>query len=348
MASIDNYIKEMRAVLERYRRLGISRQMDYDKFYLYSIITHSTAIEGSTVTETENRLLFDEGISANGRSMGEQLMNLDLKRAYELSARWAGEHKPFSVDMLKELSAVVMKNTGGVYSTLQGEFDSSKGDLRLVGVTAGAGGRSYMNYLKVPARLEEFCEEINRRREALIAVSDEMEAYILSFDAHNVLVSIHPWVDGNGRMSRLVMNQIQFEFGLVPTKVMTEDKAAYIEALNASREEESMLPFRQFMFQEHIRNLNAEILRYEKSLEDDVRYRDDTKDDTKDGTKELSERQRVILRLIAGDDTITIAEMTQKTGASSVTVKRDIAALQSKGLLRREGGRKAGHWVIIE
>lgn len=344
MASIDNYIKEMRAVLERYRRLGISRQMDYDKFYLYSIITHSTAIEGSTVTETENRLLFDEGISANGRSMGEQLMNLDLKRAYELSARWAGEHKPFSVDMLKELSAVVMKNTGGVYSTLQGEFDSSKGDLRLVGVTAGAGGRSYMNYLKVPARLEEFCEEINRRREALIAVSDEMEAYILSFDAHNVLVSIHPWVDGNGRMSRLVMNQIQFEFGLVPTKVMTEDKAAYIEALNASREEESMLPFRQFMFQEHIRNLNAEILRYEKSLEDDVRYRDDTKDDT----KELSERQRVILRLIAGDDTITIAEMTQKTGASSVTVKRDIAALQSKGLLRREGGRKAGHWVIIE
>ncbi len=44
-------------------------------FYLYSIITHSTAIEGSTVTETENRLLFDEGISANGRSMGEQLMN---------------------------------------------------------------------------------------------------------------------------------------------------------------------------------------------------------------------------------------------------------------------------------
>ena len=38
----------------RYRELGIDRQLDYDKFYLYSIITHSTAIEGSTITELEN------------------------------------------------------------------------------------------------------------------------------------------------------------------------------------------------------------------------------------------------------------------------------------------------------
>lgn len=80
----------------------------------------------------------------------------------------AKEHKPFSVEMLKQLSALVMKNTGSVYSTLQGEFDSSKGDLRLLGVTAGAGGRSYMNFLKVPARLADFCNEINRRRELLL------------------------------------------------------------------------------------------------------------------------------------------------------------------------------------
>ena len=46
---------------------------------MYSLITHSTVIEGSTVTEIENQLLFDEGISAKGRSVIEQLMNLDLK-----------------------------------------------------------------------------------------------------------------------------------------------------------------------------------------------------------------------------------------------------------------------------
>lgn len=59
-------------------------------------------------------------------------------------------------------------------------------------------------------------------------------------------------------------------YNLVPTKVMTDDKAAYIEALSASREEESMLPFQSFMLQEHIKNLKAEIEQYERSMDDDV------------------------------------------------------------------------------
>ena len=54
---------------------------------MYSLITHSTVIEGSTVTEIENQLLFDEGISAKGRSVIEQLMNLDLKAVYEQACR---------------------------------------------------------------------------------------------------------------------------------------------------------------------------------------------------------------------------------------------------------------------
>lgn len=99
---MEKYVLELQAVLDKYRSLGISQQIDYDKFYLYSIITHSTAIEGSTVTEIENQLLFDEGISAKGKPLVEQLMNLDLKHAYEQSIRWAKEHKPFSVEMLKQ------------------------------------------------------------------------------------------------------------------------------------------------------------------------------------------------------------------------------------------------------
>ena len=49
--------------------------------------------------------------------------------------------------------------------------------------------------------------------------------------------------------------------------------------------------------------------------------------------------------MIADDDTITINGMIQKTGVSAVTIKRDLAALQARGLLRREGGRKNGRWV---
>jgi len=60
-------------VLARYSELGIAQQLDYEKLYRYSIITHSTAIEGSTVTEVENQLLFDEGISDYIRSQNDTL-----------------------------------------------------------------------------------------------------------------------------------------------------------------------------------------------------------------------------------------------------------------------------------
>ena len=68
--------------LRAYLASGVEDQVDYQKFYLYSIVTHSTAIEGSSVTEIENQLLFDEGIAAKGRSLIEQMMNVDLKDAY--------------------------------------------------------------------------------------------------------------------------------------------------------------------------------------------------------------------------------------------------------------------------
>ncbi len=115
---MDDIRKQLLDVLTEYHALGINQQIDYDKFYLYSLITHSTAIEGSTVTEVENQLLFDEGISARGRSMVEQLMNLDLKAAYEASMKLAKTHTAFSVDMLKGLSALVMRHRSS-YSTLQ-------------------------------------------------------------------------------------------------------------------------------------------------------------------------------------------------------------------------------------
>ena len=68
------------ALIKQYKQLGIDSQIDYEKFYLYSIITHSTAIEGSTVTEVENQMLFDQGITAKGKTLVEQMMNLPMRR----------------------------------------------------------------------------------------------------------------------------------------------------------------------------------------------------------------------------------------------------------------------------
>ena len=131
---------KLEQLVTRYRELGIDNQIDYDKFYLYSLITHSTAIEGSTITELENQIMFDHGISIKGKSIGEQSMNLDLKTAYEKAIEFAKQHKPITTEMLVLLSALVMKNTGKEYKTALGDFSSARGELRLLNVSAGIGG----------------------------------------------------------------------------------------------------------------------------------------------------------------------------------------------------------------
>ena len=107
---------------------------------------------------------------------------------------------------------------------------------------------------------------MNRRRKMLLEIGNGYEKYMLSFDAHSLLVSTHPWVDGNGRMSRLIMNYLQFEFGLIPSKVKQEDKSEYIQALIDSSEQETVEPFRQFMMENHIQNLQDEIIRLKKLM----------------------------------------------------------------------------------
>lgn len=335
-----NLSDQLLTVLDEYKQLGIAEQIDYDKFYLYSLITHSTAIEGSTVTEIENQLLFDEGISAKGRTMQEQLMNLDLKKAYEQAIRLAKLHTDFSVEMLKELSSIVMKNTGSQYNTVQGSFDASKGDLRLVNVTAGAGGKSYLNYAKVPSKLTTFCQEMNKRRWVLVDSKDILEQYLLSFDAHFQLVTIHPWADGNGRMSRLIMNYIQFEFGLVPTKVKKEDKAEYIQALIESREQDNILPFREFMLREHLTNLRKEIENFKQS----EGGQKTEKVDRKGGQK----TRDAILDLIKTDETITSTRMAESLGINRSAVSKHLKKLQDEGVIRREGPDKGGKWIIVK
>ena len=257
--------KTLEQIIDEYNSLGINQQIDYEKYYLYSIITHSTAIEGSTVTEIENQLLFDEGISAN-KPMTEQLMNLDLKKAYEQGFNFAKNHTDFSVEMLCNLASVLMNNTGSVYNTIYGSFSSAKGDLRLVNVSAGRGGKSYIAWQKVPSRLEDFCKWINEKRKSLNSMS-VTEKYRLSFEAHFNLVSIHPWADGNGRMCRLVMNMIQVESGVVPSIVKKENRAEYIKSLSESQEKEDSSMFLDFMTKHHSENLLQQIEEYKQSME---------------------------------------------------------------------------------
>jgi len=330
-------------LIKEYKKLGIDDQIDYDKLYLYSIITHSTAMEGSTVSETENKLLFEEGISAN-KPIVEQMMNLDLKKAYDEGLKLSMSHRDYSVELLCSLSALVMKNTGSDYNTILGSFSSSNGDLRLINVSAGRGGKSYMAWQKVPVRLEEFCTWLNKGR-AVIDPEDINKIYKLSFLAHYNLVYIHPWADGNGRMARLVMNMIQNEFGTIPSIVKKEHRAEYIDSLALSQEAKDPIKFIDFMMNEHIENLKENIKEYKDSINDDTLI---LGLDTINDTLNLAYKEAIVIDIIKKNANVTIEELISITGFSRPTITRAISTLKQKGVLERVGAKKNGKWKVLK
>ena len=326
MVKMDNLI----ALIEQYRNLGIDSQIDYEKFYLYSIITHSTASEGSTVTEIENQLLFDEGLSANGKTIAEQMMNLDLKKAYEESIRLAKKHTDITIDVLKGLAHLVMLNTGSTYNTPLGAFSSANGDIRLVNVTAGFGGKSYMSFQKVPTKLQEFCDWLNAQRAKKMSLA---ERYIFSFEAHYRLVTIHPWADGNGRMARLIMNHIQFEFGLIPTKVLKDDRGDYISALIATQESDDTTHFLEFMTAEMVKTISSDIDAFLKS--------------TEDGRVKKQKSREKIIQLLKSHPDYSARKLAEAIGITPKAIEKQLAKLKADGSIKREGPDKGGRWVVL-
>ena len=329
-------------LLQRHKELGISDQIDFDKFYLYSIITHSTAIEGSTLTEVEAQLLFDEGITSSKRTLAEQMMNLDLKAAYDYGRQWIMRHEYISVDWLISLAGKVMAQTGSEYHSVGGDFSTAKGELRKLNVTAGVGGKSYLSYLKVPSHLDAFCRELNKRRSSLDA-NDLAAVYDLSFWAHYELVSIHPWADGNGRTSRLLMNLLQWEFGVLPSKVLKEDKAEYIQAMVDTREQENINIFLDCMSRLHCEHLQADINQFVQTTKADVVDKERLKSEMVDKWSikpSVAEKMVDILRFMADKGNITTETVVGHFGFAVTTTKRYLRQLVAFGYIEAHGGNK--------
>lgn len=150
-----------------------------------------------------------------------------------------------------------MKNIDSSYNAVAGYFSYAKGELRLLNVSAGRGGKSYLAWQKVPDRLQEFCGWLNEELKKTDS-DDIVNAYKLSFESHFKIASIHPWTDGNGRMDRLLMNMVKYEKNLVPSIVKKERRAEYIKVISAS--------LIDFMFNHHIQNLKQQIEEYKRSL----------------------------------------------------------------------------------
>lgn len=246
-------------LIEKYNNLGISDVIDHDKFNLISIVHHSTKIEGSTLTEVETQVLLNEGLTPNGKPLQDTLMVTDHYAALKFALNEAHLKKEITVDLIKELNSLVARNTGSIYNTIFGTIDARTGAFRKGNVTAGL--TYFPNFDKVERLTTDMITKINEIMKGSLSMLDKIN---LSFDAHFNLVSIHPFYDGNGRTSRLLMNYIQAYYNLPLAIVRNEAKAEYIEALINTREKDDINIFRQFMTDEFALLLKSEIDKFEE------------------------------------------------------------------------------------
>lgn len=193
--------------------------------------------------------------------------------------------------------------------------------------------------------MDDFCrwlnEEITKADRTNIAA-----CYRLSFEAHFRLVTIHPWVDGNGRTTRLVMNMIQRQLVLVPSIARKEYKEEYIQSLVDSRENDDSTIAQDVMLSHHIANINRRILQYQEN--DTVNTQSDTVNDTANANNDtvtgLKKSLHKVYTVILNNPEITHSEIMETLHISESTAKRatrdlkNLATLQGRDLTKPGDG----------
>ena len=248
-------MKRLLEIKDKY--VGLSKgYIDYGRLNNYLITHHSTAIEGSTLTHSEVILLFENGITPAGKPFLHLLMEKDHLDALKYVLEIAEKKQKLSVETVQHISSLVMKNTGASYNMMGGAFDASKGEFRKGGVHVGT--RSFARYKKVPGLVKDLVDYINTE---IDHAEEFITNYTLAFDIHFQMVSIHPFADGNGRLSRLLMNYVQHYHKHPITPVLSEDKALYFEALEQTRQQQNPDVFRKFLFDQSLKYFKEEIKR---------------------------------------------------------------------------------------
>lgn len=245
-------------LVAEFNAMGLNNVLNFELFNRIAIVHHSSAIEGSTLTLEETALLINEGITAKGKPMSEHQMITDHYAALLFVLESAKNKTEITPDFLRQINGMVNKNTGQVRNMRLGVCDDTKGDFRLGNVTAGS--TYFVNYDKVGGMVNELCVTLQNKINSIDGQPDEV--YKFSFDAHFYLGTIHPWFDGNGRTSRLLMNYIQAYHEQPLSLIFIEDKADYIQALLNTREQNNLDIFRSFMCNQQIKYLGNEIQKY--------------------------------------------------------------------------------------
>lgn len=175
---------------------------------------HSNAIEGNTLTLPETKLVLEEGITISGKSLREHLEATNNARAFDLLENIAKQKKTIDHVVIQQIHEVVM---AGILE------DAGKYRTKNVRITGAS--KTPPDWSKVTKLMDELIKKIAQYERHPLEI-----AAIL----HHRFVEIHPFIDGNGRVSRLLTNLFLIARGYPPVVLKIEDRKKYYRFLRAA------------------------------------------------------------------------------------------------------------------
>ncbi len=199
-------------------------KQNYEAAFRVEYTHNSTAIEGNTLSLLETKMLLEDAVSPNGKNLREIYEVVNHGKAFAYASKCVAEGKGLDKNVVKDLHAILMENImqGGIY--------------RNVNVYISGARHTPPPPTEAHHQLEIFYDDIITNREKLHPI--EYAAW-----THAEFVKIHPFIDGNGRTSRLLMNYQLAAAGYLPVSIPVEHRFAYFETLEAYACESDLTPF---------------------------------------------------------------------------------------------------------
>lgn len=218
-------IDRLKATLDQHRPLdpAIVRNLREDLIVRWTY--HSNAIEGNTLTLQETKVAL-EGITIGGKSIREHLEAVNHKNAILLLEDLVHKNEPLTEWTIKSLHQLILK----------GIDDDNAGHYRTVNVRISGAEHLPPDQVRVPELMESFITWYQTEAMALHPV--ERAARV-----HSDFVKIHPFVDGNGRTGRLLMNLELMKAGYPPAVLTVDQRLAYYTFLEEAHVNGNHEPF---------------------------------------------------------------------------------------------------------
>ncbi|MDR1071745.1 MAG: Fic family protein [Rickettsiales bacterium] len=200
----------------------------------------SNAIEGNTLTRRETELAIAEDITGGSKPIRDYMEAKNHSAAYEFILDAIAKSAPVDENLALAIHRRI----------LSGIDDENAGRYRNVRVRISGSNVVMPNYMKVPELMAEFDKWLK---------SGKQDAPHKSIEAHFRLVSIHPFIDGNGRTGRLIMNMILMKNGYAPIIIRKIDRRRYLAALEKYQLTGDGAQYEKFMLGALSRSLSVAI-----------------------------------------------------------------------------------------